>query len=115
MELVVDFELRFGRIAIGADLRRRGALRQTIGVELGFEAVVVGLGASQLLLGVAHRLLHLRVAQLQDDRIGLDQGTGAQHDALDAALGRRRQLAAGFVDGYQACPGRGLPATWVRA
>ena len=57
--------------------------------------------AAHLRLGLEQLLLQLRVVELEDHGVGGDLGAGPQHDALDPALRRRRQPAAGLVHRHQ--------------
>ena len=92
-----------------------GVLRERLVIQLYFKVGVLGLGGADLRFGVEHILLELRVAELEQHRVRLDQLAGQQEAALDPALIpgghqehvlRRQRAQTADVEHHVAAPDR---------
>ncbi len=92
----VRIELHLGLVQLGFDTRRRGFLGEQRALEVGLPVVVRGLRGLIRELGVLHGLLHVRVVENEDDRVGFHLRARTQDDVLDPSLGLRGNPADVF-------------------
>src|SRR5579885_506956 len=88
-ELFVHLVLNLGLFVVAADGGLDGLLVHEVAIDLDFEVSEVGFRALQLILSVKGILLELRVAEFEDDGVGLDDCAGAEDDAVHASFGLR--------------------------
>ncbi len=89
-QLLVGFGLDLRAVVQALDIGGLRLLLEQFVVQAHIEAGEIGFGPSQLQLGVEQLLQHALVAQLEDDRVGLDDvGARQRDDALDRGFGGR--------------------------
>ena len=106
VQVAVHSLLQFRILVVSFDGCCSSALVQTFGREPRLETVVVCLSCAELLFGLAQRLLKRRLRHFKHDGVGLDDGAGAQDDALDASLRDGRDDFAAPRRPARACRGR---------
>ena len=86
-ELPVGVRLQAGRLELRVGGRKRRPLVEQLALHLHLPVAVARLGRFEIEPRLQRGLLQLGVAQLEDHRVGDDEGAGADDDPLDGAVG----------------------------